>query len=357
MQVIDKIYKNPDTGFISANKLYEKVKQENPKITLKQVKEYLKNSPTQQLHTQKKKPITEAKIYGAIGQYQLDLTFYNQYKKQNSNYHIILVAVEINTRYAYTIALKSKSQESITGALKELITKMTNDKRTPTIFQSDNGSEFKNNSVSKLLDEYKIQQFFCQENDKKCLAIAERFNRTIKALINKYMTENNTTKWIDVLQNFTNNYNNTIHSTLKMKPKDVDKKEQIEFIKDAREHNLFVSQSHDIKVGDSVRLPLSKSKFEKEGKNFSDEVYKVSNVMVSSLNVEGKKKKYRIAEVLKVPANSKQVDTKEITKAKRNATVDRKISKEGLDTTNIKTRASRQASLNATAINKILLEK
>jgi IS30 family transposase len=95
------------------------------------------------------------------------------------------VAVEINTRYAYTVALKSKSQQAITDALRELINKMNEDKRTPTIFQSDNGSEFKNNSVSKLCEENNIQQFYCQENDKKCLAIAERFNRTIKALINK----------------------------------------------------------------------------------------------------------------------------------------------------------------------------
>jgi hypothetical protein len=88
MDVIDKIYKNPDTGFISANKLYEKVKKEDPKITLNQVKEYLKNSTTQQLHTKKKKSQNEAQIYGAIGQYQLDLTFYNQYKKKvKLSYH------------------------------------------------------------------------------------------------------------------------------------------------------------------------------------------------------------------------------------------------------------------------------
>lgn len=353
MEIIDRIYTDPKTGFISAQKLYQKVKESNPEITLKQVNEYLANSTTQQLHTKKKKPQEEAKIYGKFGQYQLDLTFLSQYKSKNSNYHIILVAVEINTRYAYALALKSKSQQSMADALESLIKQMTNDKRKPTIFQSDNGTEFKNKIVATICENNMIKQIFCQEGDKKCLAIAERFNRTIKGMINKYMTQNNTVRWIDALPEFIENYNNTVHSTIKMKPKDVSIAEQSNNILNAIEHNTALKKSHNINVGDKVRLPLSKTKFEKEGKNFTDEVYIVSEVLLTNLKVDGKTKKYRIAEVLKVPNETEDANTANIKEAKKESRIQRQVQREGLEVNNSTEPApKRKAALKARELNR-----
>ena len=313
------------------NKLNSKIKEQYPKITYNQVKDYLETSSTAQLHTKKQRPKEEANIYGQVGQYQLDLTFLSQYKRQNSNFHIILVAVEINTRYAYAIALKSKSQDSLVDALEKRIKKMIIDKRNPTIFQTDNGTEFKNAKVAKLCHEYNIKQIYCQEGDKKCLAMAERFNRTIKGLLNKYMTQNNTTRWVDVLNAFVNNYNNTVHSMLGVTPKSVTRQEEGLIISEAMEHNYRIKQNNNIKVGDKVRLPLSKSKFEKEGKNFSDEVYTVNRVLLTNLTVDGKTKKYRISEVLKVPPSSVEVNTENIKQAKKTDRVRRIVEeKEGL---------------------------
>lgn len=323
MDIIDKIYKDPKSGFLSSNKLYQKIKEQHPEITLKQVKEYLANSSTEQLHTQKRKPKEEAKIYGLIGQYQLDLTFLSQYKKQNKGYHIILVAVEINTRYAYALPIKSKSQDSLVDSLKSLINRMNADKRKPTIFQTDNGTEFKNSKVSKLCEINDIKQVYCQEGDKKCLSIAERFNRTIKNYINKFMTSKNTVVWYDKLDDFINNYNNTYHSTIGMKPKDVNNLQERLIVNSAIEHNSNLKSKNVIQVGDMVRLPLKKSKFEKEGRTFSNETYTVNKVLLTNLTVEGKAKKYRISEVLKVPSETEVVNTDQIVEAKKKAKVKR----------------------------------
>ena len=50
---------------------------------------------------------------------------------------------------------------------------------------------------------------------------AERFIRTFKNKIYKFMTSVSQNVYIDKLDDIVNNYNNTYHSTIKMKPADV----------------------------------------------------------------------------------------------------------------------------------------
>ena len=48
----------------------------------------------------------------------------------------------------------------------------------------------------------------------------ERFNSTIKEKMFKYFSANNTRKYVDVLDLLVGQYNNTIHSSIKMTPKE-----------------------------------------------------------------------------------------------------------------------------------------
>ena len=50
---------------------------------------------------------------------------------------------------------------------------------------------------------------------------AERFIRTFKNKIYRFMTSVSQNVYIDKLDGIVNNYNNTYHSTIKMKPVDV----------------------------------------------------------------------------------------------------------------------------------------
>ena len=58
---------------------------------------------------------------------------------------------------------------------------------------------------------------YSTENEEKSCVI-ERFNRTIKEKMFKYFSTNNTRKYIDVLDLLVDQYNNTIHSSIKMTP-------------------------------------------------------------------------------------------------------------------------------------------
>ena len=53
----------------------------------------------------------------------------------------------------------------------------------------------------------------------------EIFNRTIKEKMFKYFSANNTRKYVDVLDLLVDQYNNTIHSSIKMSPKEASRKE------------------------------------------------------------------------------------------------------------------------------------
>ena len=51
--------------------------------------------------------------------------------------------------------------------------------------------------------------------------VAERFIRTLKTKIYKYMTSISKNVYIDKLDDIVNEYNNTYHRTIKMKPANV----------------------------------------------------------------------------------------------------------------------------------------
>ena len=63
-------------------------------------------------------------------------------------------------------------------------------------------------------------EIYSTHNEGK-FVIAERFIRTLKNKIYKYMTSISKDVYIDKLDDIVNNYNNTYHSTIKMKSVDV----------------------------------------------------------------------------------------------------------------------------------------
>ena len=62
--------------------------------------------------------------------------------------------------------------------------------------------------------------------------IAERFIRTLKTKIYKYMTSVSKNVYIDKLDDTSDEYNNTYHRTIKMKPIDVKDNTYIDFEKE-----------------------------------------------------------------------------------------------------------------------------
>ena len=143
-KLLDKLFNDPKTGFVGEEKLFHRARVYDPDITRKEVKQYLKENEIHQLFRKPQKVPQNPKLHGKIGHYQAVLTFLTKYKKQNSNYHILLNVININTRYVYSEALKDKKTETMLNALENIRIKALNDGRPITILQTDNGSEFIN---------------------------------------------------------------------------------------------------------------------------------------------------------------------------------------------------------------------
>ena len=103
--------------------------------------------------------------------------------------------------------------------------------------------------------------------------VAERFIRTLKTKIYKYMTSISKNVYIDKLDDIVNEYNNTYHRTIKMKPVDIKDNTYINFEKEVND------KDRKFKVGDYVRISKYKNIFAKGyTPNWSEEVFVIKKV-------------------------------------------------------------------------------
>ena len=112
--------------------------------------------------------------------------------------------------------------------------------------------------------------------------VAERFIRTLKSKVYKYMTAISKRLYIDKLGDVVNEYNNLYYRTIKVKPVDVKDNTYINFGKEVND------KDPKFKVGDHVRISKYKNSFAKGYTlNWSEEVFLISKVKntVPSTNV------------------------------------------------------------------------
>ena len=86
----------------------------------------------------------------------------------------------------------------------------------PKKLRTDQGSEYKNKEFERLLEQENIVHIFTYYETKA--NYAERVIKTIKLKIFKYFTNKETFRWLDILLDLTNGYNNSTHRSLKMSP-------------------------------------------------------------------------------------------------------------------------------------------
>ena len=103
--------------------------------------------------------------------------------------------------------------------------------------------------------------------------IGERFIRTSKNEIYKYMTSKSKNVYIDKLDDIGKKYKNTYHTSIKMKPVDVKDNTYIDFKKEVNDKNL------QFKVGDHVRISKYKNIFAKGYMpNWSEEIFIIKKI-------------------------------------------------------------------------------
>ena len=134
--------------------------------------------------------------------------------------------IDIFSKYDWVVPLKDKSGVSIFDAFQKILDKSA---RKPNKIWLDKGSEFYNSSFEKWLKDNYVE-IYSIHNEGKSVA-AERFIRTLKTKIYKYITSVSKNVYIDKLDDIVDEYDNTYHRTIMMKPIDVEDNTYIDFKK------------------------------------------------------------------------------------------------------------------------------
>ena len=115
----------------------------------------------------------------------------------------------------------------------------------------DKRSGFCNSSFKKWLKD-NDNKLHSIHNEGKSV-VAKRFIRTLKTKICKYMTSISKNVHIDKLDDLVNEYNNTCHITIKMKPVDIEDNTYIESM-ELHSTGLHFNKDPKFKAGDHVKI-------------------------------------------------------------------------------------------------------
>ena len=211
-------------------------------------------------------------IFGA------DLVDMKALSKQNKNFKYVLMVIDIFSKFGWAIPIKFKTGEAVKEALLKIF-----QERMPKKIWADKGTEFWNVEVKKMLQKHNIL-LYSTENEEKC-SVIERWNRTIKNQLWKYFTANSTHKYIDILPNLVERYNNTKHRAIQMTPTEALKPENHDrvfahlYTKKMQEMG---EQKPKFQKGETVRLAVQKDKFEKSYIiSWSDKVYTIKQILAT----------------------------------------------------------------------------
>ena len=227
------------------------------------------NNENMQLADELHKPIirkfNKKKVYSSFidNAWGADLGDMQSLSKFNKGFRFLFCVIDIFSKYAWVIPLKDKKGISIVNTFQELL---LNSKRKPNKIWVDKGSEFYNNSFKKWLQDDEIVMHSTNNEGKS--VVTERFIRTLKNKIYKYMTAISKNVYINKLDDIVKEYNNTYHTLIKMKPVDVKDNTYIDFKKEVNDKNP------KFKVGDRVRISKYKNIFAKGYMpNWSEEIF------------------------------------------------------------------------------------
>jgi hypothetical protein len=245
-------------------------------ISLSKAKEILEHVEGYTLHREYKQPnfYNPYYVHGRREQVQGDLIDVSRISRENEGNTFLLVLIDIFTKKLWVYPIKRKDRINMTAAMTLWLNAID---RPPRKLMTDRGLEFTNRPVQALLRSHNVLWQPANGTLKAC--IAERVNKTLQILIYKYLTENETIKYIDVLAQLVVTYNERGHRTLEgMTPAQADLPTN-----EARVRAIFHEKYEDankhrkttlpFKVGDMVRLKTEAHKISSSSRAYAEQFH------------------------------------------------------------------------------------
>ena len=270
--------KNP-ASYSSPSKLWKHVRSASDKPEGLDFKTLSKWYDLQATHSIHKNPLKRFKREAIISEYMdqnwdADLITLNDLKQYNDGYCYILGCIDLFSRYAWAVCLKTKSGKDVKTAFQKIFS----GGRKCEVLRTDRGSEFTNSVVTGYFKEIGVYRIFTY-NELHANYI-ERWNRTLQDKMYRYFYEHQTLRYVDALEDLVTSYNATIHSTINMAPKDVTESNSLGIYESVYVPILdeFAGKKPEYKfsIGDAVRLVYSAKPFQRSyDERHTEELFKI----------------------------------------------------------------------------------
>ena len=207
-----------------------------------------------------------------------DLIDMSQYSKINRRYQYIFTNIDVFSKVAYAFPLKSKKIGDIKPCFEKIFKnnkpKYVWSDKEPACLSKEMQQFFKNNNVK-----------IYHTNSHLKAVVIERFNKSLRELMMKEFVKNNNTVWYNILPKLIKIYNNRYHSTIKMKPIQVNKNNE-KYIKENIYTYNKTNKNPKFKINDLVRISLKRRDvFDKPSSNikWSEELFKIHSINKSNV--------------------------------------------------------------------------
>ncbi len=289
------LYNNPAfPGSLGGlDSFYDHAKKEIPSLTRKQVNEWAKSNNTYSSFKPVRKKFIHPPIKVGRQDYcwEIDLMDVQSDRifrpQMNRGIRYLFCCIDQFDKHAWVRPIANKTGVSSVLAFKDILESTV---RRPKLLRADHGSEFINKSFRNLAIENNIKLFFSND-DPKC-AVVERYNRTLKGRIVKYLDSRKTKgdyNYINVLPDIVESINNSKHRIIGMAPNEVNVNNYPIVKKNLRkywaqqESKLPKSRkkSPRYKVKDYVRIASTNKTFKRGfNKQWTDEIFQISSILM-----------------------------------------------------------------------------
>ena len=352
------IEKDPDLKHLSRGKLYVMARQ-RAGLGKKEVDAYLEKERdvsrelfAKPKRTRKRDQFT---VTAPPFTWQMDIIHMDKDKGVGS----FLLLVEVLSRKAWAHVLKNGTMQHVKTVYADFIREVTAEDEfaLPISIMADGFFE-KKGFPSHSLKKHKVpvHTFYSAEEHISAggakLGVLDRCARTLRGMLARM---NNSSRWTQLLPRVVALYNRSPHRMLpgKVSPAEMydDHFGMFDLWEKGRKRNAKVRErvGGKFEVGDYVRVLEIQGTFEKKSvrRNMSKEVYKVTGFNGQRYEVDGVRRKLKIDELVKVPGPAPAAATTTTEEVRAQAKANRKMRKEGIESTTKKRVVTRSTSQRA----------
>lgn len=283
--ILEQLYfTNVGSGaFRGQNALYLSAKELHPqkKISRKDVKEFLASKATYTIFAPNRvKFKRNAFEFGveAIGDLmEMDHANISTEYWRASGIKYVFLFQDIFSRYVWAIPVKTRETKETVSAMEKVFQECI-----PTKIYCDKATEYTSSDMLKFTQKLGIHMYFTNSSVKA--PHIERLIRTMRTFTQRYLHAHNSYNIIPAVKHWVRQYNDSVHTTTKVKPIDVmtsfDGRKRCWLNQFLYNKGKIRKDRYDLKIGDFVRLNRERALFEKESEygGWSHAVYKIIRV-------------------------------------------------------------------------------